>query len=79
MMCVQVTAQGVKVVQQSTFLKALGASVALALGGAVVAMLIDQYSNVPCTITGDCAQISTTMKGEWCMDAEQWELTQPKH
>jgi hypothetical protein len=48
----------------SNFPKVVGASMVTALAAAAVAMQINQYSHIPCTVTGDCSQISDVMKGD---------------
>jgi hypothetical protein len=45
------------------FKKALGISVGTAVGAAVVAMYINNFSNTSCIVTGTCSQINDVMKG----------------
>jgi hypothetical protein len=45
------------------FKKALGISAGTAVGAAVVAMYINNFSNTSCIVTGTCSQINDVMKG----------------
>ena len=63
-MCLQEIGNTDKPVTWSGFKKALVLSAGTAIGGAAVAMLINTATDTPCTVTGDCSQISDIMKGE---------------
>ena len=52
-------------VGKSSFFSTLGASAIVALGAAAVSIYIDQFSDKPCTVAGDCAEISLIMKGKF--------------